>query len=250
MKKAIIITIRIIAIIVLLVSLYMLTVYLIGDIHDFSVRDAIKRLRDQSFDPNATDPLPEVLDEYKSLYAENDEVIGWLKIPDTSIDYVVMYAPDTPQKYLHRDFYGKESYRGCLYVDEKCDVLHSDNIIIYGHHMKDGSMFGDLIDYQSESFYNKHKTVIFDSIYEKHTYEVVAAIKTSILPEGVEGFRYHMYTGVNDTEKFAQYKEFIAKNALYDTGVELNEGDRLLTLSTCAYHTEDGRFIVVAKCID
>ena len=127
-------------------------------------------------------------------------------------------------------------------------MLTSDNIIVYGHHMKDGSMFGVIVDYQSEEFYKQHKYISFDTIYEKQTYEVVAAIQTELPSDSAEGFRYNEYTG-SDEKSFAEYVKFIGENKLYDTRVQISPGDKLLTLSTCAYHTENGRFIVIAKKI-
>ena len=160
-----------------------------------------------------------------------------------------MYAPDEIDKYLHTDFYGNYAYRGCLFVDEYCDILSSDNLIIYGHNMKDNSMFGSLMYYVSEDFYKQHKLISFDTIYEKQTYEIVAAIKTELVPEGSDGFKYYEYTGSGDENSFNDYVKFIEENRLYDTDAELSPGDKILTLSTCAYHAEDGRFIVVAKKI-
>lgn len=233
--------IRIIAVIALIASLCVLAVYIIGDLRDAKSDADIDKLKDNDV------KVPDILDDYAGLYAENNETIGWLKVDGTEIDNVVMYAPDEIDKYLHRDFYGKDSYRGCLFVDEFCDILKSDNLIVYGHNMKDGTMFGTLDRYASESFYKEHKYIQFDTIYEKHTYEVVAAIKTSIPAKDEDCFRYYEYTGSDDEEMFIEYMQFIDENKLYDTGVELELGDKLLTLSTCAYHTTDGRFVVVAR---
>ena len=115
--------------------------------------------------------------------------------------------------------------------------------------MKDGSMFGSLMNYADEGFYEKHKYISFDTIYEKQTYEVVAAIKTAIPAAGEECFRYYEYTGSDDVKMFNEYVEFIEENRLYPTDAKLHEGDSILTLSTCAYHADDGRFIVVARKI-
>ena len=235
--------VRIISLIVLIASLCVLAVYIIGDLRDAKTEDDIKGLKGNDV------KVPEVLDEYAGLYAENSDTIGWLKIDGMTIDYVVMQAPDEINKYLRHDFYGKDSTRGCLFVDEYCDIFNSDNIIIYGHNMKDGSMFGTLDSYADESFYAEHKIIRFDTIYEKHSYEVVAAISTSIPAKDEDVFRYYEYTSSNDEETFLDYADFIEKNKLYDTGVEINPGDKLLTLSTCAYHTTDGRFVVVARQI-
>ncbi len=235
--------VRVISLIVLIVSLCVLAVYIIGDLRDAKTEDDIKGLKGNDV------KVPEVLDEYAGLYAENSDTIGWLKIDGMTIDYIVMQAPDEINKYLRHDFYGKDSTRGCLFVDEYCDIFNSDNIIIYGHNMKDGSMFGTLDSYADESFYAEHKIIRFDTIYEKHSYEVVAAISTSIPAKDEDVFRYYEYTSSNDEETFLDYADFIEKNKLYDTGVEINPGDKLLTLSTCAYHTTDGRFVVVARQI-
>lgn len=235
--------VRVISLIVLIASLCVLAVYVIGDLRDAKTEDDIKGLKGNDV------KVPEVLDEYAGLYAENSDTIGWLKIDGMTIDYVVMQAPDEINKYLRHDFYGKDSTRGCLFVDEYCDIFNSDNIIIYGHNMKDGSMFGTLDSYADESFYAEHKIIQFDTIYEKHSYEVVAAISTSIPAKDEDVFRYYEYTSSNDEETFLDYADFIEKNKLYDTGVEINPGDKLLTLSTCAYHTTDGRFVVVARQI-
>ena len=235
--------VRVISLIVLIASLCVLAVYVIGDLRDAKTEDDIKGLKGNDV------KVPEVLDEYAGLYAENSDTIGWLKIDGMTIDYVVMQAPDEINKYLRHDFYGKDSTRGCLFVDEYCDIFNSDNIIIYGHNMKDGSMFGTLDSYADESFYAEHKIIRFDTIYEKHSYEVVAAISTSIPAKDEDLFRYYEYTSSNDEETFLDYADFIEKNKLYDTGVEINPGDKLLTLSTCAYHTTDGRFVVVARQI-
>ena len=235
--------VRVISLIVLIASLCVLAVYIIGDLRDAKTEDDIKGLKGNDV------KVPEVLDEYAGLYAENSDTIGWLKIDGMTIDYVVMQAPDEINKYLRHDFYGKDSTRGCLFVDEYCDIFNSDNIIIYGHNMKDGSMFGTLDSYADESFYAEHKIIWFDTIYEKHSYEVVAAISTSIPAKDEDVFRYYEYTSSNDEETFLDYADFIEKNKLYDTGVEINPGDKLLTLSTCAYHTTDGRFVVVARQI-
>lgn len=235
--------VRVISLIVLIASLCVLAVYIIGDLRDAKTEDDIKGLKGNDV------KVPEVLDEYAGLYAENSDTIGWLKIDGMTIDYVVMQAPDEINKYLRHDFYGKDSTRGCLFVDEYCDIFNSDNIIIYGHNMKDGSMFGTLDSYADESFYAEHKIIRFDTIYEKHSYEIVAAISTSIPAKDEDVFRYYEYTSSNDEETFLDYADFIEKNKLYDTGVEINPGDKLLTLSTCAYHTTDGRFVVVARQI-
>ena len=114
--------VRVISLIVLIASLCVLAVYIIGDLRDAKTEDDIKGLKGNDV------KVPEVLDEYAGLYAENSDTIGWLKIDGMTIDYVVMQAPDEINQYLRHDFYGKDSTRGCLFVDEYCDIFNSDNV--------------------------------------------------------------------------------------------------------------------------
>lgn len=240
MKKKVL---NILSLIVFLVCAGVLLFYFISDAREKAVNDDVSDLKN-----NGTSSA-EVLDEYAGVYAENEDTIGWLKIGGTAIDYVVMYAPDELEKYLRTDFYGNPSTGGCLFVDEYCDIFESDNIIIYGHKMSNGTMFADLLKFADADFGAKHSIIRFDTIYEKHEYELVAAIYTDLKGDRDTGFLYYEYTEANDKEKFALYSEFIEKNRIYDTGVTLQEGDKILTLSTCSYHTTNGRFIVVARQI-
>ena len=192
---------------------------------------------------------PVMLEKYVSLYEENPDVIGWLKIEDSEIDYAVMQTPDEPDKYLHLDFYGQESERGTLYLDAKCNVTESDNLIIYGHNMKNGSMFGSLMDYSDKSFWHDHKYLAFDTLYEERTYEVVAAFYARIMYQNEEGFRYYQFID-SDEHGFDELQTFLDENQCYDTGLDVEYGDKLITLSTCAYHVENGRFAVIAKLVE
>ena len=246
MRKKIMLAILILSAVVFLACAGILGYYWMQDRSDARVRDAVWSLW-----PGESEAPGEAPDAaFRDLLAQNPDTIGWLRIDGTGIDDVVMYAPAQEDKYLHLDFFGNYSVRGTYYVEEACDLQTSDNIIIYGHHMKDGTMFGALVDYQNAEFARAHPTIRFHTIYADHTYEIVAAINTRILSPGESGFRYYEYTASNDEQMFREYDAFIRLNRLYDTGVELQPGDRLLTLSTCAYHAQDGRFIVVARQID
>ena len=189
----------------------------------------------------------QVLPEYAPLYALNSDLAGWLAIPDTNINYPVMHAPDRTDYYLYRDFYGQDSSHGCLYVREACDVqTPSDNVVIYGHRMKDGSMFHDLLNYEKQSYYEAHKYIEFNTLTERHTYEILAVFKTVAT---ASGFDYYLFVDAFDE---ADYADFIAQCkalSLYDTGVSAQYGDKLITLSTCEYSQDNGRMVVVAKRI-
>lgn len=191
--------------------------------------------------------IPDILDEYKNLYNKNKSIIGWLKIDDTNIDYPVMQSPDDTY-YLDHNFNQEYDRNGSIFMDPACDVLKpSTNLILYGHHMKSGSMFGKLDAYAKESYYKEHKTIRFDSIYEKGTYEVMYVFRDKLRQDTEVAFKYYQFIDANSAEEFNSNMKTMAEMSLYDTGVTASFGDRLLTLSTCDYKEEDGRFVVVAK---
>lgn len=190
---------------------------------------------------------PVMLDMYAALYAENQDLAGWLSIEDMVIDYPVMQCEDD-EYYLHHDYYGEESNYGCLYVRNAADVnTPGTNFIIYGHNMKDGTMFGDLDLYREESFYKEHSTISFDTLYEERTYEIIAVFRSRIYNSDDEVFKYYQFYQADTQEEFDYFYNNIKEMSLYDTGVTAEFGDTFLTLSTCAYHVQDGRFVVVAK---
>ena len=193
--------------------------------------------------------LPDVLDDYKTLYEKNKKLIGWLKIDDTIIDYPVMQTSDN-KYYLEHNFNQEYDKNGSLFLDCSCSVYpRSTNLIIYGHHMKSGQMFGQLQKYAKESYYEKHKEIQFDTIYEKGTYEIMYVFRSQVYNEDDLVFKYYQFINANSGTEFQSYMEEMKKLSLYDTGVTAGFGDSLLTLSTCDNSQKDGRFVVVAKKI-
>lgn len=190
------------------------------------------------------------LRKYDDLYNKNPDFFGWLKIEGTKIDYPVMYKPEDPEYYLHRDFYGNYSDSGMLFIDGECPRV-SNYYLIYGHHMNNGTMFGELPNYGKVDFYKEHKIIFFDTRYENRDYEVVAAFYGKIYPEEEEKdhFCYYKYKNLSSETKFNEYVRNVKANAIYETGITPKFGDELITLSTCNYHTENGRFVVVARRI-
>lgn len=194
---------------------------------------------------------PQMLDKFKSLYEQNDELIGWISIEGTDIDFPVMQCEDD-EYYLKHDFYKQEDRHGVPYVRAKADVVDipNTNFIIYGHNMLDGSMFAPLEKYQEEEFYREHPFISFDTLYEERTYEIVAVLLSKVYREEDCVFKYYQFYQANTEGEFCYFYENIKDMALYDTGVTAVLGDTFLTLSTCSYHTEDGRLAVVAKRVD
>lgn len=190
-----------------------------------------------------------ILPEYREVYQCNSDLVGWLSIDDTDINYPVVQTPDEPDYYLYRDFYGEYNIHGCLYAREQCDInAPSDNITIYGHHMRDGSMFGSLKKYRNKSYWENHSTLRFDTLTEHHTYQIFAVFKTTAT---LEGFAYHQFVDALDE---ADFDDFIAtckklSRTYYDTGITPSYGDKIICLSTCEYTQDYGRFVVAAVMV-
>lgn len=186
----------------------------------------------------------------RNLYLENADMIGWIQIEGTSIDYPVMQTPADPNYYLKHDFEKRYTDYGCPFMQADCDALRpSDNLIIYGHNMKDGSMFADLAKYRSKDFWQAHKTVRFDTALGGSAYEIFAVIHTTVQADAADAFAFYLFVDAAAPEEFADYASACKARALYDTGIFADYGDKLLTLSTCDNITDNGRLLVIAKRI-
>lgn len=188
------------------------------------------------------------LSDYQDLYLQNNDMVGWIKIEDTKINYPVMQSKDNPNFYLRHGFDKGYTVYGCPYVQENCDVdAPSDNLVVYGHHMNDNSMFAGLMKYANKSFWEKHKTIQFDTLTEKGKYEVVAVYKTVVYTDSPNSFRYYDFVNADTEDDFNAYIAKCKELALYDTGITAEYGDKLITLSTCEYSRNNGRMVVMAK---
>ena len=188
-----------------------------------------------------------VLAKYKELYLQNEDMVGWISVSDTAINYPVMQSKNKPNFYLKHNFEKNYSDLGVPYIQENCDIAASDNLILYGHHIKGGKMFGALEKYKDKKFYEKHKIIRFDTLAEQAEYEVIAAFKTTAYSS--EGYRYYDFVDAENEREFKAYVGKCKELALYDTGVTAEYGDRLISLSTCEYSEQNGRLVVVAKRI-
>ena len=184
----------------------------------------------------------------RNLYLENADMVGWIQIEGTNIDYPVMQTPTDPTYYLKHDFEKNYTDYGCPFMQANCDALApSDNLIIYGHNMKDGSMFADLAKYRSKDFWQTHKTVWFDTELGSSAYEIFAVIHTTVQADDADAFPFYWFVYAASPEEFADYVSACKAQALYDTGISAQYGDKLLTLSTCDNITDNGRWLVIAK---
>ena len=188
----------------------------------------------------------EILPRFLELYQKNPDLAGWLTIPGTRIDYPVMYSPDEPERYLHANFDAAYSFAGLPFLDAACDT-ESGNRIIYAHNMLDGSMFRTLLKYQQKDFWQRNPAISFNTLYEEQEYEVVAAFYDKVYKKSDTNFKFYQFYDTSDQSSFDEAMAYYWEHALYDTGVTAQCGDLFLTLVTCAYQTENGRFVVVAR---
>ena len=199
---------------------------------------------------NENKEAPPILAKYETLYNKNKKLIGWLKIADTNIDYPVMQTSNN-EYYLDHNFDQEYDKNGSLFLDKDCDAAFPNtNMIIYGHHMKSGKMFGNLNYYAKESYYKEHPRIQFDTIYEEGIYDIMYVFRSRIYNEDEVVFKYYQFFDVNSADEFYSAMDEMARMSLYDTGVTAEYGDKLITLSTCDNSEEDGRFVVVAKKVN
>ncbi|MCD8054960.1 MAG: class B sortase [Lachnospiraceae bacterium] len=258
MKKKICITIMAVLAALFAVSTYFICSYFIqGQAQAVLYNDLAEQVEEATVpsetgatdgtEPEATESA--ILPELAMLYEQNTDLVGWITIADTNINYPVVQSVDNPNFYLKHAFDGSYSDYGCPYVQENCDIYYSDNIIIYGHHMKNGSMFCDLEMFKSESFWQAHPTIFFSTLTEKAEYEIVAVFKTVVYTNSEDAFRYYTFVNAESAEDFDSFINRCKALALYDTGVTAEYGDKLITLSTCEYSQTNGRLVLVAKKI-
>jgi Uncharacterized protein conserved in bacteria len=189
-----------------------------------------------------------ILTKYAELYKMNKDMVGWLYVPGTVINYPVMHTPEDEEFYLRLSFDKEYSMSGTLFVSKYSDVIKpTDNVVIYGHNMKAGTMFHQLLDYEDEDFYKEHKKVIFNTIYGNAEYEVIAAFRTNIKEIDDTGFKYYQFFDAATPSEFDDYVKNCKDLTPYDIPTTATYGDKLVTLSTCSYHTDEGRYVVVAK---
>ena len=200
----------------------------------------------EEFPDDAASPGNDFLPQYQALYTQNSDLAGWIQIDGTSINYPVMQSKQHPDFYLKHNFEKVDSPHGCPYVQANCDLqTPSDNILVYGHNMKDGTMFSDLLQYKRESFWEQHRIIRFDTLTAQAEYTVVAVFRG----EAEDLFAYYQCTDAETPQEFAAYVDACKGAALYETGVSAAYGDKLITLSTCDDSGKNSRVVVVAKRI-
>ncbi len=183
-----------------------------------------------------------------ALQALNPDAVGWVYVADTNIDYPVMFTPDDPEYYLHRNFDREYSSAGTPFVGEGCVVPGGNSTIIYGHHMRSGSMFATLLDFEDEDFFNTHE-ISFTTTQGEGTYKPIAAFHTD-LSRGDTYYHYWDHVGNLNAQEYQDFVNTVVDKSMFAPTVEASYGHELLTLSTCSYGTSEERFAVVAVRVD
>lgn len=243
--------------------------YLSKDLYyRYNEQTAIKQMRiekqkaseNTKYDADATDDYAttateekQILKEYRKLYEEDHDFYGWIKVEDTNIDFPVMFTPDDTNFYENKNQEKEILPSGAggwwIWIDGDT-TQDTENVIIYGHNMKYGEMFGSLKKYYKEpEFYEAHKYIQFDTLYERGTYEIISVVKTRDYGEGENQYRFYDHTELDSEEEFQEYVDNAKKNACFPIETTAEFGDRLITLSTCDKWAEDGRLLIIAKKI-
>ncbi len=183
---------------------------------------------------------------FASLYAINPDVKAFIEIDGTQVKYPVVQSVDN-DFYLRRNFIRESNRHGIPYVDYRVDVKNSTNIVVYGHNMKDGQMFGELLNYSSLDYYKQHPTLRFDTVYQTGEYKVVAAFITNVNPAHGEVFDYTSFIDPQTEDEVENFINQVKARSIIDTGVDVSVDDRFVTLSTCTYEFDNARFVVIAR---
>lgn len=193
------------------------------------------------------------LEKFLPLLEKNRDIKGWITVPNTVIDYPVLQTekdldiqPGGDETYLYTDYEGNHTKYGSIFMDAHCDIKDCKNLILHGHHMRDGRMFANLMNYSDLSFYQSSPVFTFDTIYEEAQWKVIAIIKTNTKSDQGEPFQYLRYSFADDSD-FLNYVYQVRERSLIDTPVDVNEDDQLITLSTCSYEFDEFRTAVIAR---
>ena len=197
--------------------------------------------------PSVPESAPQILPQYQDLYAQNSDLVGWLRVDSIGISYPVLQTPGDNEYYLRRGFDKLYSLSGSLFLDEQCRLESptTANWLIYGHNMIDGSMFGRLSQFEDQTFCVEHPTFSFDTLYEEMEWQIIAVLKTEV---GADEMPYYTFFDAANAEDWHKRYDAMMERALFDTGVSAEYGDQLLTLSTCGSLSTD-RLAIVAKRI-
>lgn len=184
----------------------------------------------------------------QKLQEENSDIVGWIEISNTTINYPVLQGKDN-EYYMYHNYKKQKSKNGSIFLTKDYDwSIPSSNLLIYGHNMQNGTMFQELLRYKKEEFYKQHPIIRFTTEKEDAEYEIISVFPSRVYYKSEKNvFRYYYFVHAKNEAEYNEFVKNAKKASLYDIEATAEYGDPLLTLSTCSYHTEDGRFAVVAR---
>ena len=244
-KKLIKYIIILLLIAIMLISSYFLCKNLQEDNKQEEIFENIKDIAEENNDDNNNLEIEKNDINMQKLYEINSDIIGWIRIDNSHIDYPVMQTKNSPNYYLRKNFYKQYSYLGTPYLAENCDTNTSDNLIIYGHHINNSKMFGELENYRKEEYYNSHKIIKLYTLEEKREYEIISIFTTN----AYTGFKYYNFISTSNENEFNTFVNQCKELSFFDIENTAVYGDKLLTLSTCDYSSKNARLVIVAKRI-
>ncbi len=243
MKKVVYFSIIILLIGVMLISIYFIYKELKQNKEQENTFNELIKIVESNNENNDNNENKEENINLNKLYELNNDLVGWIKINDTNINYPVMQSKNNPNYYLKRNFYKKYSSYGTPYLSEQCNVDMSDNNIIYGHNMKNKKMFGTLENYKKEDFYNKHQIITFNTLKKCLKYQIFAVFKTTVYNNN--GFKYYNYIDFQNEEDYNDFIDKCKTLSFYETNKKPEYKNKLLTLSTCEYSNKNGRLVII-----
>ena len=184
----------------------------------------------------------------QKLQEENPDIVGWLEIEGTSIYYPVLQGDDN-EYYMAHNYKKQKSKNGSIFLTKDYDwSIPSSNLLIYGHNLSNGTMFQELLKYEKEDFYKKHPIIRFTTNNEDAEYEIISAFKSRVYYKSEKNvFRYYYFVNAKTEAEYNEFVQNAKKASLYNIDKTAQYGEQLITLSTCSYHVEDGRFAVVGR---
>ena len=183
--------------------------------------------------------------QVKSLQQENSDVVGFLEIENTNISYPVVQENDN-EYYMTHNYKKEKSKNGAIFLDKDYDWnIPSNNYLIYGHNLNNGTMFQELLKYADESYYKEHPTISFTTADEEGVYDIISVFRSKVYYTSDNVFKYYFFINPKTKEEYNDYIKNIKENSLYNIEQTADYGTQLITLSTCSYHVKDGRFVIV-----
>ena len=208
------------------------------------IAEAKEEAKEETKMDTDADPL---LTYYNALHETNPDLIGWITIQDTVINYPVMYTPKDPQKYLHRDFEERYSFAGLPFLDARCDYEdRASNLILYAHNMRSGQMFAQVTQYLDPEYLAEHSTISFDTLNTRAEYEVIAVFQIDIKPLHHPAMLCYSSFTTTKQDAVAELNDYIATYASIQVG-QVQLGDSIITLSTCKRAGSIDRLVVMAR---